>query len=243
MTKELKSNEIVIIKVKRITNYGAIVEILDYPEYEGFLHVSEIVSKWVKNISDYIKVGMKTAALILEVDKEKKVVTLSLKRLNEEQKIKALEDYENNKKASKILEEVIKKSKEKIKLESVKKVILNEYENLYDFVLDISDEGGIVAKELGFSEKFSTLLEEYVRKVLKKKEINIKLLATFELHEKDGISIIKQYLSEIEKLASVHYMSAQHYIITLKADDYKKAKQNKSKGKVKNEKQKTQVKI
>ncbi len=225
MLKEIKNNDIVIISIKSITNYGATAEIIGYPEYEGFLHVSEIVSKWVKNISDYIKVGMKTAALVLEVDKNKKVVSLSLKRLSEEQKRKAMEEYENNKRALKILEETIKKSREKITLEQAQELIMEEYENLHDFMLDVFDEGSIVAKELGFSEGFSNILEEYVKKVYKKKELTIKFLLKFEIYEWDGVKTIKKHLADVERIAKIHYISAGNYMIIVKAEDYKEAKQ------------------
>ena len=53
--------------VKRITSFGAFVEIL--PGKEGLLHISKISNERVKNVEDYLKVGDKVEVEVLEIDK------------------------------------------------------------------------------------------------------------------------------------------------------------------------------
>ncbi|NPA50037.1 MAG: 30S ribosomal protein S1 [Epsilonproteobacteria bacterium] len=66
--------------VSNIESYGAFVDLGD--ELEAFLHVSEI--SWDKNVKDphdYLKVGDEINVEVIEIDKEKKRLRVSQKRL------------------------------------------------------------------------------------------------------------------------------------------------------------------
>jgi len=64
-------------KVVQIKEYGAFVEL--EPGLDGLVHISEIASKRVTNISDEISIGQTVSAKILEIDEEKKRISLSIK--------------------------------------------------------------------------------------------------------------------------------------------------------------------
>jgi len=53
-------------KVKRVTDFGAFVEIM--PGKEGLVHVSELSNKFVKNVSDIVKVGDVIKVKLVEID-------------------------------------------------------------------------------------------------------------------------------------------------------------------------------
>lgn len=63
--------------VTGIESYGVFVNLLDY--YSGLIHISEISNSFVRDVSDYVKVGDTIKAKILEVDEEKYQVKLSIK--------------------------------------------------------------------------------------------------------------------------------------------------------------------
>ncbi|HZK87532.1 MAG TPA: bifunctional 4-hydroxy-3-methylbut-2-enyl diphosphate reductase/30S ribosomal protein S1 [Anaerovoracaceae bacterium] len=64
-------------KIVQIKDYGAFVEL--EPGLDGLVHISEIAHKRVTNIADEISVGQDVDAKILEIDKEKKRISLSIK--------------------------------------------------------------------------------------------------------------------------------------------------------------------
>ncbi|MCQ2555479.1 MAG: bifunctional 4-hydroxy-3-methylbut-2-enyl diphosphate reductase/30S ribosomal protein S1 [Clostridia bacterium] len=64
-------------KVVQIKDYGAFVEL--EPGLDGLVHISEVAHKRVDNISDELKVGQEVTAKILEIDEEKKRISLSIK--------------------------------------------------------------------------------------------------------------------------------------------------------------------
>jgi small subunit ribosomal protein S1 len=75
--RELKPDMIVKGKVSRLEAYGAFVEI--GAERPGLVHVSEISHEYVKNPSEVLKEGDEVDAKILDVDRRKKQIRLSIK--------------------------------------------------------------------------------------------------------------------------------------------------------------------
>ncbi|QOX62910.1 bifunctional 4-hydroxy-3-methylbut-2-enyl diphosphate reductase/30S ribosomal protein S1 [Anoxybacterium hadale] len=64
-------------KIVQIKDYGAFVEL--EPGLDGLVHISEIAYKRVTNIADEISVGQEVSAKILEIDKDRKRISLSIK--------------------------------------------------------------------------------------------------------------------------------------------------------------------
>ena len=64
-------------------NFGAFCEIL--PNKEGFIHVSELSDKFVKNVEDVVKVGDEVTVKVIEIDNMKRV-NLSIKKAMQEEK-------------------------------------------------------------------------------------------------------------------------------------------------------------
>ena len=75
--REMKPDMIVRGKVSRLEVYGAFVEI--GAERPGLVHVSEISHDYVKNPSEVLKEGDEVEAKILDVDRRKKQIRLSIK--------------------------------------------------------------------------------------------------------------------------------------------------------------------
>lgn len=69
--------QIISGKVVQIKDYGAFIEL--EPGLDGLVHISEIAYKRVTNIADEISVGQDVSAKILEIDKERKRISLSIK--------------------------------------------------------------------------------------------------------------------------------------------------------------------
>ena len=64
-------------KVVQIKEYGAFVEL--EPGLDGLVHISEVAHKRVTNIADEISVGQEVSAKILEIDTERRRISLSIK--------------------------------------------------------------------------------------------------------------------------------------------------------------------
>jgi 4-hydroxy-3-methylbut-2-enyl diphosphate reductase len=64
-------------KVVQIKEYGAFVEL--EAGLDGLVHISEIANKRVENVSDELKVGETVKVKIMEIDPEKRRISLSIK--------------------------------------------------------------------------------------------------------------------------------------------------------------------
>ncbi|MCI1944169.1 bifunctional 4-hydroxy-3-methylbut-2-enyl diphosphate reductase/30S ribosomal protein S1 [Clostridium luticellarii] len=77
----LQKDTVVEGEVRRLTDFGAFV---DVQGVDGLLHVSELSWGRVGKPSDVLKIGDKIKVYILDVDKEKKKLSLSIKKLMED---------------------------------------------------------------------------------------------------------------------------------------------------------------
>ena len=80
--KEIEPNMVVKGKVVRLETYGAFVEI--GAERPGMIHVSELAHGYVKTPGEIVKEGDEIEAKVLDVDRKKKQIKLSMKALEPE---------------------------------------------------------------------------------------------------------------------------------------------------------------
>lgn len=78
--QSLNKDDIVEGEVKRLTDFGAFV---DVNGVDGLLHVSQISWGRVEKPSDVLKIGEKIKVIILDIDREEKKLSLSIKALTE----------------------------------------------------------------------------------------------------------------------------------------------------------------
>ncbi len=71
LTRKPEQGKVYKGKVKKITNFGAFVEIL--PGKEGLLHISEIDKQHVSKVEDYLKVGDEVEVKLINIDREGKL--------------------------------------------------------------------------------------------------------------------------------------------------------------------------
>src|SRR5438046_9534156 len=91
--------DLVVWTVTNVKNVGAFVTLDEYEAKEGFIHIAEVSSGWIKYIRDYIREGQKVVSKVLKVDKEKGHIDLSLKAVNEHQRREKIQEWKNEQKA------------------------------------------------------------------------------------------------------------------------------------------------
>jgi small subunit ribosomal protein S1 len=75
-----KEGDVVDGKVTKVVTFGAFVEIL--PGVEGLVHISELAQHHVENPREVVSQGQDVKVLILEVDAERRRLSLSMKRVD-----------------------------------------------------------------------------------------------------------------------------------------------------------------
>ena len=98
--KEIEPDMVVKGKVVRLEAYGAFVDI--GAERPGMVHVSELAHGYVKTPNEIVKEGDEVEAKVLDVNRKKKQIKLSMKALEQEvEEFKPAKREKDNKKAGK----------------------------------------------------------------------------------------------------------------------------------------------
>ena len=98
------NGELVVCTVDSVKNYGAFVTLDEYDGKQGFVHVRDVATGWVKYIRDYVREGQKIVCKVLGVDSSKGHIDLSLKSVNDHQKREKIQQWKNENKAEKLME-------------------------------------------------------------------------------------------------------------------------------------------
>ena len=86
MSDDIKYNigDIVTGRISGIQNYGAFVTLQN--GMQGLIHISEISSKFVRNISDYLSLDKEIRVKIIDIDTKTNYARLSLKQIGERER-------------------------------------------------------------------------------------------------------------------------------------------------------------
>ena len=90
--ENLKLGDVLEGKVVNLLNFGAFVEL--FPGVEGLVHINEITEENIAKPSDVLKLGQKVKVKVLDVNKENKRISLTIK--DAEEKSKEYLQYNDN---------------------------------------------------------------------------------------------------------------------------------------------------
>jgi len=222
--------ELIVGTITKVQNFGAFVSLDEYPEKEGFIHISEIATGWVKRIRNYVRENHKIVCKVLHVDQAKKHIDLSLKRVNEHQRREKIQEWKNSQKAQKLFEMVAKnfgKPLEQCYAEFGDK-LSKTYGSLYAAFEETSYDPSILKRD-GFSGDWIPFFETIAKDNIVVPFVEIKGMITITSMQPDGIDHIRTALTMAEKseyedvTIEIHYIGSPRYMISIRAPDYKVA--------------------
>lgn len=194
--------EIVIGQIKRVERFGAYVDLLDYPGWEGFIHISEISLKWVRNIRDYLKEGQKEVFKILRVDQHLNQVDLSLRRVEKNEREQKIIEWKRKQKVSRIL--AILSERVNMPLEDLKKMLSEPVAkrglHLYDVFTEMLEEDK-TPEWLKLDDNLKSKLIDLVKQEIKLKKAVLRGELILTNKRGDGVEHIKNTIDEALKLA------------------------------------------
>ena len=75
-----EEGEIIIATVRQVTGYGTYVTLDEYNNMTSFLHISENVTGWIRNIERYVRPKQKAVLKVISVNRVRGEVVTSLKQ-------------------------------------------------------------------------------------------------------------------------------------------------------------------
>ena len=197
--------DIVIGTVIRIEPYGAYVKLDEYDGKEGFIHISEISSTWVRNIRDYVREKQKVVAKVLRVDKIKNHIDLSLRRVTDQWKRQKIAEWKRAQKAENLLllaAERLGKTLDEAYEEAGWKME-DAFGEIYAGFEAALEEGENVLLKAGIDEKWAKVLTELAKMYVEIPKVKISGILTLRCIRPNGVEIIKKTLKEAMKVGKV----------------------------------------
>jgi translation initiation factor 2 subunit 1 len=222
-----EEGDLVVATVKSVRNFGAFVELEEYPGKEGFIHVAEIATGWVKRMSDYVRDGQRIVCKVMNVDSAKGHIDLSLKKVNAHQKREKIQQWKNEQKASKLIEIVAERLG--ITVEDFRSNhssnIIEEYGDHYTAFEAAAEDGALPKSFKGpWVDEFIKVAKDNVTVSMAKVDGIIELICPGG----DGIEKIKNALKLAESEGdseniTIQYVGAPKYRIVVTAPEFKVA--------------------
>ena len=221
-----EEGDLVLCTVTSVQFHSVFVDIEEFGK-GGMIHISEVSPGRIRNIRDFVKEGKKVVCKVLRINQEKGYIDLSLRRVNESEKKRKIEDIKKEQNAEKIIE--IAAGKIGIKTEQLYKEvsdkILKDYASFHEFFEEaIKDEKLL---ENTIDKKYLKILDDTVKQRIKPSEVEIKGKMKITTFAPDGIDIIKEALKKAESSVKgkiiINYLGSGLYRFMIKAPDYKEA--------------------
>ena len=223
---------LVIATVKRVESYGGYVTLDEYGNKEGLLHISEISSRWVRNIRNHVRPGQKVVLQVLRTDPSKEQVDLSLRRVSKDEKRKKLEEWKKARKAETLFTQAAHELNTDVNslYESEGAKIADNFGSLYEGLEAASKNGVKALQDAGVDNNVAEVLSEIAKDKIVFKGVTVQGVIEMTSLTSEGVEDIKMAFVEAAGVAesydatiNVSTMGAPKYRIEVLAEDYKKA--------------------
>lgn len=224
--------EIVLGKIARIMDYGVIVELIEYPGVQGFVHISNVASGWVKNIRNFVKEDQIRVAEVMNINQQKEQIDLSFTKVSPTVEKQKLEEYRQTKRSQKLIELMATELKisPDAAWDAIGKPLSDNYESLYHAFQEILVNGADAAK--GVDKKYHKVLLSLVEKNVETPIRTVKGILVLRSNQADGIFAIKNALikardsvkpKEMQVKASLSYLGSGKFLVKVESQTIKLA--------------------
>ncbi len=219
--------ETVVCKVKQVLNYGAFVELVEYNNRRGFVHVSQVASRWVKNIRSHVREGQIRAAKVLSTNRTRNQIDLSLTKVSASAQRARIEEWKQLKRCRKLLEVLAKEQGKPFEeaWDAIAKPLIERYDSLGEAFQEIALLGEEAAS--GVEAKWLKPLVKLVEKNVPVPEKTVNGVFTLRSFKPEGSEAIKMALQEAEREKGqgieIFYRGGGKYVLKAKASDFKAA--------------------
>ncbi len=237
-TKFPREGEFVMGRVVEIQNQYIYVDLIDYKGLDseeharGMIHISEISSRWIKNIRNFARINQILVLRVLKVDSYKGHVDLSLRRVNSAQKENRKKEQKFAMKFETLLEFLSEETGMSLD-EAYEKVgfpILDMYDNYQDAIEDLKENGSQILSK--FNDIPEDVKQKYLKIINENVEIStINIIGKIKLtyFNENGIELIKDSLLKALQVVkqpketrniNISYIGTPFYRLEIVSKDY-----------------------
>ncbi len=222
-----EQSELVVATVKKVMPYGAFLSLDEYEGVEGFVHISQVSTGWVRNIREYLREGQKIVAKVHLLDLQKGQIDLTLKGVSDSDRRRKLEAFQSERKGRKLVEVAGAKLKKSPALawKEAGEPLLKQFASIAAGLEAVREGQANDLLPPGWLDS----LKEILDKELKPKRVSVRAKLALKFVSGDGVEKLKSALKAVEKtgdgktLVKVRYLGAPHYFVDVESADYKAA--------------------
>lgn len=219
-----EDNELVLCTVTGVNPHSVFCTLDEYGGRTGMIHISEVAPGRIRNIREFVQEGKKIVCKVLQTNKEKGHIDLSLRRVNETQKRNKLNQIKQEQLAEKIIEHAAKQQGDSVLTvyNKIAEKLIPQFGTIFAAFEQVS-EGKLDLEEF-LDKKIAKFITETIKSRIKPSQIKISGNLKLTSYAPEGVNEIKDLLGKIlNKGVDVHYLGAGTYHLELVAPEYKEA--------------------
>ncbi len=213
-----------LIRINKVMPYGAYCTLTEY-SLDAYLPINEVATGWIKNIHEFIKEGQSDVAKVIFVDREKRAVDISLKRVSTKEKKEKITEYNLEKRAQQLFMQAVSSLGKQQEQEAIVQKAASKF-STYTELIDAAYENKPAVKE-ALGNALAETLHNIAIKNIKPKVYGVTYKLELSAKNRIGnIKKIKEALEEVEKQGvKVIYEGAPHYLLKAQDETYPKAEE------------------
>ncbi|MEE9377021.1 MAG: S1 RNA-binding domain-containing protein [Candidatus Lokiarchaeia archaeon] len=238
-TKFPREGEFIVAKVTEVQKQYVYVNLIDYEgsDYDenarGMIHISEISSRWIKNIRNFVRIGQRVVLRVLRVDAGKGHVDLSLRRVNSAQKENRIKEWKYALKYENLLQFLTETEDIDITLDKAYELIgfpvREDYNSYQETIESLKENGEEILSQLdGITDDMTKAFLKIIEENVSISTVSISGRVKLSFTSENGIAQIKESLIEASKVIeqketrniNINYIAAPFYRLEVVSKDY-----------------------
>ena len=233
-----KEGEFIVGKVTDVHDQYVYVDLIDYEGLDtdevarGMIHISEISSRWVKNIRHHVRIGQRVVLRVLRVDPIKGHIDLSLRRVNSAQREVRMKEWKYALKYENLLQFLVEATDLTLEdaYEQIGFPVLDLFESYQETIEELKENGENILKDIkNISEDVKKAFLKIIRENVKISTINIIGKIQLTYNAENGIDYVKEALIEAKNVIknpketrnlNINYIAAPYYHLEIISKDY-----------------------
>jgi len=222
-----KKDELVICAVKRLDPHSAFVELDEFDNVNGMIHISEVALRGVKKIKNHLSVGKKVVCKVLNT--KGGLVEVSLKRVNSGARKQKLNEVRIKNRFYKLVQHACIEAKVPKKTDVIVQSFIDKYGGIVNAYEALKIKGLAFLEGVSIPSKVDSLLKDSFQSLLKQLIVRIKREVSFDSKMGDGVLRIKKLIVGVKVPNKVSldfsYKGSGKFAITIEAMNYKVAEE------------------
>ncbi|MDQ2049863.1 translation initiation factor IF-2 subunit alpha [Natronolimnohabitans sp. A-GB9] len=223
--------ELVVGKIDEIEDFGVFVDLEEYEDKRGLIHISEVASGWIKNVRDHVREGQIVVCKVLDIDEESQQIDLSLKDVNDHQRSEKIQEWKNEQKADNWMDLALGEEIDDESYTAIANELIGAHGSLYNGFKQAAIHGDEALEDTDLDDDEIDAIVGTARENVSVPYVNVTGYVDLENASPSGVDGIREALQAAEGNGEVpeevdlevSYVGAPEYRIEVQAPNYKTA--------------------